>query len=461
MERPLAASIIVVSYNHGTFLRQAIDSALGLPPDDATAISELERLCSRGAHRVKIAVLPSEAFVRQLVAVFALLVFAGACAGIDSGREPARQAERRAPEPPRLLLTGELFAERSVAITVPDVGIRPLEIRWMVENGASVAAGDPLFELDNTELASRLEESRVVVLEARSQIASSESEASGRVADAAFELERRRAELEKARIDAGIPRGLRSQEEYQRLQLELEKAKRRLADAERLLETARATTGAQIERQRLQLGKQESSLRQVENGIKQLGVKAPSAGVVLIERSWEQDRRFDLGDVVYPGHRLAVIPDLSSLVARARLFDVDDGRVEPGMRAKVELDAHPGLVFDGVVRSVDRIAFQRDRDSSARVFWVTVNLATLDAERMRAGMSVKVTVDRGITTDAIGLRVPRESLDLSDLAAPRVRLRDGSWRSVELGPCEPLYCVVTSGLADGDQLGRAGGAEDA
>jgi hypothetical protein len=190
-------------------------------------------------------------------------------------------------------------------------------------------------------------------------------------------------------------------------------------------------------------------------------VTAPSAGVVLIERSWELDRRFDLGDVVFPGHRLAVLPDLDSLVARARLFDVDDGRVEPGMRAKVELDAHPGLVFDGVVRTVDRIAFQRDRDSSARVFWVTVDLASLDPERMRAGMSVKVIVDRGTATEETGLRVPREALDLSDLEAPRVRLRDGSWRRVELGGCAPLHCVVSNGLTENDRLGRASATEDA
>jgi multidrug resistance efflux pump len=359
------------------------------------------------------------------------------------------------------LLSGELMAERTVAITVPDVGIRPLEIRWMVENGATVAAGDALFELDNTELASRLEESRVVVLEARSQIATAESQAASKISDAAFELERRRAEFEKARIDASIPRDLRSQEEYQRLQLELEKAQRRVADAERLLATARATAGAETEKQRLQLGKQEAALRQVENGIAQLAVTAPNAGVVLIERSWDQDRRYDLGDVVYPGHRLAVLPDLESLVARARLFDVDDGRVEPGMRAKVELDAHPGFAFDGVVRAVDRIAFQRDRDSSARIFWVTVDLASLDLERMRAGMSVKVTVDRGPATAETGVRVPRESLDLSDLAVPRVRLRDGSWRTVELGECAPLDCVVRSGLTENDLLGRASAAEDA
>jgi hypothetical protein len=70
-------------------------------------------------------------------------------------QNPLAPSAPRAPSVSTHLLTGELIAQRSVAITVPDVGIRPLEIRWMIENGATVAAGDLLFELDNTETRRR------------------------------------------------------------------------------------------------------------------------------------------------------------------------------------------------------------------------------------------------------------------------------------------------------------------
>jgi multidrug resistance efflux pump len=352
------------------------------------------------------------------------------------------------------LLTGELVAERAVEIVVPDVGLRPLEIRWVVENGTPVAAGDPLFELDNSDLASRLDERRVAVDEARARIAAMQSEAGTKVADMEFELERRRAELEKARIDASIPVGLRSQEEHQRLQLELEKARRRLADAERLLATTGASTRAEVEKQRLALGKEEAALRQVEGGLSRLAVTAPMAGVALLGRNNAQDRPWEVGDVVYPGHRLAELPDLSSLAVRARLFDVDDGRVAPGMAATVELDAYPGRPFPARVRSVDRIAFQRGRDTSTRVFWVMLDLESLDLERMRAGMSAKVAVETqpgGMAEDA--LVAPRESLDLSRPEAPRALLADGSWRAVALGRCSALVCVVDGGLAENEELG--------
>lgn len=358
----------------------------------------------------------------------------------------------------RQLLTGELGAERAVEITAPDVGVRPLEIRWMVENGTSVQAGDPLFEFDNSSLASRLEDRRAAVDDARAAIASVESQSGSKVAEAEFNLERRRTQLEKARIDAAIPPGLRSAEEYERLQNAVRIAERQLADAERQLEATRATSRADIEKERLRRGKEEAELRQVEGGIARLAVTAPISGVVLFGRNNEQERAWEVGDVVYPGHRLAALPDPSTMIVRARLFDVDDGLLEPGLPATVTLDAYPDLEFRGRVRSVERMAFETDRSSSTRVFWVVVELEKVDLEHMRPGMSAKVAVALDLTAGQDAVLAPRHSLDLSDPAAPRVLLATGSWQRVELGPCSALECVIASGLEEGAALARIGAA---
>jgi multidrug resistance efflux pump len=399
---------------------------------------------------------------RRLVAwvgPLASLAIATLCAGCSpqvSGASSPSPTVTRAPLIDRQLLTGELTAERAVEITAPDVGIRPLEIRWMVDNGTPVQAGDPLFEFNNATLASRLLERRAAVDDVRAAIASIESQAGSKVSEAEFAVERRRTELEKARIDAAIPPGLRSAEEYERLQTAARMAERRLADAERLLQTTRSTTRAEIEKERLRHGKEEAELRQVEGGITRLAVKAPIAGIALVRNNAEQERAWDVGDVVYPGHRLASLPDPSTMIVRARLFDVDDGVLEPGLPATVTLDAYPDLEFRGRVRSIERMAFESDRNSSTRIFWVVVELEKLDLEHMRPGMSVKVVVERDLTAGKGALVAPRRSLDLSDPAAPRALLADGSWQPVEIGACSALDCVVESGLTEGAALGRIG-----
>jgi multidrug resistance efflux pump len=387
-----------------------------------------------------------------------------ACRELPVEAAPADQAAqvRREPFERRHVLTGELVAERAVTLVAPDVGIRPLEIRWMVDNGTPVEAGDLVMAFDNSELAVMVEEQRIAVLRARTALVTAESQAGSNVANAEFEVERRRADLDKARIEAAVPPELKSDEEYQRLQLELRKATARFADAEKALEAARAIGVSQQRLEQLDLGQATTDLERVEVGIERLQIVAPARGVVLLANDEREDRRLKAGDTAYPGQEMATLPALESMIVRARLYDVDDGLIVAGSRAAVILDPYPDTVIGATIRHVDPMALQRDKASSSRVFWVTVDLDQLDAERMRPGMSAKVIVGPAGGEPAPGavdpLVAPRASLDLDDPDRPRLLLADGSWRDVELGPCDPLRCVVESGVEEGARLGWVGAA---
>ena len=382
---------------------------------------------------------------------------------------------RREPFERQYLLSGELVAERAIDLLAPEVGVRPLEIRQMVENGTRVAAGDILMAFDNSELAAGLEEERISVLSERTGLVTIESQTGATLAEAQFDLERRQADLEKARIDAAIPPELKSEEEYQRLQTELRKAESRLSDAQKALAAAQAIGGAQEKLQRLALGRSESELARLEQNISRLQIVAPTAGVALVGSNFREDRRWRVGDTAHPGARMVTLPDLSTMMVRARLYDVDDGVIEVGSPAVVILDPYPDTVIGARIRHIDPMALQWEERSSSRIFWVTVELKELDLERMRPGMSVKVIVAR---TGAAGgesgqpaavgggaapdpLVVPRSSLDLDEAERPRLRLADGSWRDVELGPCDALRCVVERGVEEGTSLGWVGAAVSA
>ncbi|HEX2463127.1 MAG TPA: efflux RND transporter periplasmic adaptor subunit [Thermoanaerobaculia bacterium] len=421
---------------------------------------------------------PSALLVGSCIARAAFAVVAVAAAWSLSCTElPAqtsRQVDvprvRREPFERQYLLSGELVAERAIDLVAPDVGIRPLEVRQVVVNGTQVAAGDVLMAFDNSELAAGLEEQRIALLTARTGLVTTESQTGSRLAEAQFDLERRQADLQKARIDAAIPAELKSKEEYQRLQTELRKAESRLVDAEKALAAAKAIGGAQEQLQRLTLGRSETDLARLEQSISRLQIVAPTAGVALVANNQREGRRWRVGDPAYPGARMVTLPDLSTMIVRARLYDVDDGVIEAGSPAVVILDPYPDTVIGARIRHIDPMALQWEERSSSRIFWVTVELTELDLERMRPGMSVKVIVARPGTAEgesgqgaaaASGappdpLVVPRSSLKLDEAERPRLLLADGSWRDVELGPCDPLRCVVESGVEDGMRLGWVG-----
>lgn len=349
----------------------------------------------------------------------------------------------------RVLLTGELVAEQAEQLTVPNANIWPMQIRWLTEDGAEVEAGEKLVEFDNSQLISRLEEMRTRETEAASRLASLRAQAASDETRAAFDLELARAELEKARLEAEIPEGVLAERPYRQRQLRLHKAELSLADARSKLEATRQAKRAEVEIQRIELEKARKEAAGTEARLGLLTLSASRAGIVILENSWREDRPFQAGDSIYPGNVVGRLPDLSTMIVSASLFDVDDGRVAAGMPVVATLDAFPDLVFSGRVRDVDTIADQASFRSRRRVFRVRIDLDRLDVERMRPGMSVKVMIEQ---THRDVLRVPRRSLETTP--AERALLADGTWVPVALGACNAAACVVESGLEDGAGLGQ-------
>ncbi len=378
-----------------------------------------------------------------------------ACAGSeaserDSGRGAAQPIVTRGDLVTRVLLTGELVAEDAEALVVPNANMWPMQIRWLGEDGVEVRAGDKLVEFDNSQLASRLEEMRTRAREAANRLDSLRAQAASEEARAGFELEQKRAAREKARLLAEVPQGVLAERTHRQRQLDLEKAELELASAESKLESTRRAQRAEIEIQRIALQKAHGEVESVEARLELLTLSAARDGILTLKRNRREDRIFQSGDAVYPGRIVGGLPDLSTMIVEARLSDVDDGRVAPGMRVTATLDAFPDLAFGGRVRAVDTIAGQPSSRSLRRFFRVRIDLDRLDLERMRPGMSVKVLIEQ--TREDV-LLVPRSSLDASR-PAPRALLADGTWTPVELGACDAARCEIDRGLAEGTRLAR-------
>ena len=70
----------------------------------------------------------------------------------------------------RLVLTGELHAARAEYITVPNVRGEETTIKWMVEDGAEVAAGQKVLELDTTSLIGDMDAKRLALVKAEAEL---------------------------------------------------------------------------------------------------------------------------------------------------------------------------------------------------------------------------------------------------------------------------------------------------
>ncbi len=355
-----------------------------------------------------------------------------------------------------LLLTGELVAEDAVLLIVPNANVWPVTVRWLEEDGAEVARGDTIVEFDSAQLATSLEELERSALEANHQLASLRATVRSEEIEAELTYERMRAELEKARLDASVPASLVSEQETEERRLAEKRAQLEFDQASQHLELERASARARLEKQEILLEKSMRAARRAREGIDLLTLVAPRDGILLVNENEEEGRPFQSGDSTWPGRAIAQLPDLSSMIVEAQLFDVDDGRVQAGMRVSASVDAFPSIDLVGEVAEVEHIANATTTRSLRRSFRTRIRLEGLDLENMRPGMSVKVVV-RDEREHV--LLLPRQAIGWSEVGSVVVARAGGELQRVRIGPCNRDHCVLESGLVELDRLSALQAAE--
>ena len=357
----------------------------------------------------------------------------------------------------RLLLTGEVDAAVSVKLVVPRTDDWNVSIRWMAAEGTSVRAGDRVVEFDNAGVTDRIAELELAVIEAATELDGKRAEAEVAVAEKGFEVDEARFALAQAELDASVPEALVSRREARDNELALARARAELVGA--LDESKAAREGGRMEEKvaRIAFEKAERALERAEQQLEALELRATRDGIVIIDDHPWEGRKLQVGDMVWPGMTVARLPDLDEMIVIARLSDVDEGRVTPGMRATCTVDAFPERPIAGFVRAVSPIAHQAANQASRRFFEVVVQLDAEQSEQvgrdvLRPGLSARVEILARAVEDA--LLVPRAALDLAggDGARARVRLADGREIEVTLELCDAQHCAVAAGLSEGDRL---------
>ncbi|MGH9457044.1 MAG: HlyD family secretion protein [Thermoanaerobaculia bacterium] len=355
------------------------------------------------------------------------------------------------------LLSGEFDAPEGAVVAVPPLPSWQSSIKWMVDEGAQVAEGDPVVELDASEFASSLESRHSTLTQAQHELAQKESELKASLAEKEYELEKRRADLEKAKLEAAVPPDLISRREAEDRRLGLQRAQTEWEKARSSYEAEKVKGESDLRNLQLAVEKAQREVDIAESAIRMLTLRAPRTGIVVIgEHPWE-GRKLQIGDTVFVSMPLAQIPDLSSLQVVGMLPDVDDGKIAAGMPATLTIDAYPDRKYAGTVSEIAPVAQEIGRGSLRRGFRVIVPLEEVDHERMRPGLSVLIEVERR-QADGV-LLAPRVSLDV---AAGKARLANGREVDVKVGPCNAQECVVAEGLDERARLApwrmTAGGA---
>jgi HlyD family secretion protein len=167
-------------------------------------------------------------------------------------------------------------------------------------------------------------------------------------------------------------------------------------------------------------------------------VRAPAAGTVLT-------RAVNPGDPItpltsyQPGTELATIADMSDLIFKGTVDEIDVGKLRVGLPTRIKVGALPTDVVTG---SVSRIAPQAQQKEGATLFDVEIELQKTSAIVLRAGYSANADV------------IIREKKDVVIVPERVVTFEDGGKKAfVEIPGAdpkqEPKKVEVKLGISDG------------
>jgi HlyD family secretion protein len=375
--------------------------------------------------------------------VLALLVGAAllaAAAAWWATRAPKVPAVVLQPAP---LVRSLLFAARVAAPQRVELGatVTGRVTAVLVAEGASVAAGQPLVQLEDAELRAALAQAQASARQAAARLAglrsTGRSAAQATVAQAHSNLLAAQADLNRTR-DL-VAQGFVSQARLDDAQraVAVAQAQQAGASAQRAAVADQGTDVAQAE---AQLALSQAAVDAAAARLAQTRLLAPAPARVL-------QRLVEPGQIVQPGRALLAL----ALQGQVQLVgQVDErylGQLQPGQLASVVADAYPGQRF---AARVLRIAPLVDTQRGAVEVKLTLPQAAPDF--LREDMTLSVEVETGRRDSALVL--PTAALvaaTAGDSAQVHV-LRDGrvEARQLRLGLRTLDGAEVLSGLAAGD-----------
>ncbi len=351
----------------------------------------------------------------------------------------------------RVMATGELKAKRSEKIRGPQ-GMRSAQI-WqtnitdMIPEGTVVKAGDYVARLDKTELDTKMKEALTEIEKIETQLEQAKIDTTielrgirDQLINLKFAKQEKLLNLEQSKYEA--------QSVIQQAEIDLQRTERDYNQLLAKFELSKEKAEAQISEINASLKQNQLKLQTIQNLAAGFVVKAPKDGMVIYARNWEGK--------IGPGSRVsawdpvvAELPDLSDMVSKTYVNEVDISKVQKGQDVLIKVDAFPDREYIGQVIKVANIGEQL-RNYDSKVFEVTVQVEEVDSI-LRPAM----TTSNEIVTDIYDevLFVPIEGLFTDSLSY--VYKSEGGKvikQEVVTGPSNDDEIVIAHGLVANDEI---------
>ena len=263
-----------------------------------------------------------------MLIVPALLVIGGAYMWLTSGGSVS---------------TDDAQVKQDIVSVSPQVNGQVVEV--FVRNGVHVKRGDLLFRIDPQPYRVALEQAEATLSAARLQtqvLRTTAAGTSGDIAGAEANLSIQRNAL--GRQQALLKQGFTTRAAYEDALNEVKKAETQLADAR--ARAANASAAVAPGGDQPQIAQAQAAVDKAKLDLERTDVRATMDGVI------ENADKLQVGQMAVLGVGMVSLVHSTSAWVEANFKEKDVGRMVPGEKATIEVDAYGGQKFDGHVQSI-------------------------------------------------------------------------------------------------------------
>lgn len=279
--------------------------------------------------------------------------------------------------------------------------------RMLVDIGDAVTMGQTIATIDRREIDAQTDSAVAAVAVATAALESAEAT----LANAVLEHDRATNLFEKGALP--------------RQRLEAAQTAHRATIAQRALATAN-------------LAQANAALRRAREVQRNTTITSPVTGFVV-------ERNYDAGAI--PGDKpIVVVADLRQMKLEAGVSEIEAGRLRPGMKAVVSVQAKPGEVFSGQLAAIAPEVDERNRH-----FKIDVRVPN-DGRALLSGMYATARIIEATSANAVV--VPKDAVTTRDgkRGVQKVQGDTVSFVEVVVGLSDGTRVQILKGLAAGDTV---------
>jgi HlyD family secretion protein len=355
--------------------------------------------------------------------------------------------------------SGELIAEKSIEVKGPEIVMgsqgggghdmhgMDFKIQDIVPEGTIVKEGDYIAQLDRSSYSNTLKDELETLKTYQNNV-------DMKILDTAVVLTNQRDDIKNQRFVVEEAEITLAQSKYEppatirQAEIALDKAKRTLNQKINSYSLYVAQSTADLNHQKLHLSRETRLVANLQDFLSKFTITAPAPGMVIYKKDRNGSKR-KAGSTINPFDRvIATLPDLSSMLSKVYVNEIEIAKVKPGQKAVINVDAFPSKAYNGLVSTIANVGEQLP-NSDSKMFEVQIKIDGSDPA-LRPSMTTGNKII--IKTYNEALYIPTECVQTGSDSIPFVYGKNKTKEIVLLGESNEKNVIVEKGLQQGAMI---------